>query len=384
MYRIIEAIQENNYHLVDYYIKERDTLNCIDSIGRTPLMYAVLNENMLIIDLLLRNKVDINIKDKDNYKIALHYAVEKGNFEICKKLIEKGSHISEHDAMKFTPLHYSIMNGKSEIASLLIKSGADISNRGQSSITPLHMAAKVGVDSIISELLRYGAHIDPVDFHYRTPLHIAAINGNIISVYLLLKYGANILKTDLDDYDVLQLACISDRDAVVTSLIDTWEASPFNIGSNNNSTLHCAVKSGNIQIVKKVVDVILQKKGHIVDLNYCSNYGTPLHECIDKKEIGKYLLEIGARPNIQGREGFIPLHLACKWIKDKDIDFIDTLMYYGSELNAQCNRGNTPLHCAVYARKYNVVKKLLSYKPDLSICNFQGEKLGDIIDSLEI
>lgn len=382
MYRIIEAIQENNYYLVDYYINEKDNLDCIDSIGRTPLMYAVLNEHELIIDLLLRNKVNINIKDKDNKKTALHYAVEKNNISICKKLIEKGISLSEQDSMKFTPLHYSIMHGDSEIASLLIKSGADIGNRGQSSITPLHMAAKIGLNTVISELLLYGANIDPVDFHYRTPLHISALNGNLISVYLLLKYGANILKTDLDDYDVLQLACIANKYEVVVSLLDTWEASPFNIGSNNNSTLHCAVKSGNINIVKKIIKNISIKKGEVLDLNYCSNYGTPLHECIDKKEIGEYLLQQGARPNIQGRDGFIPLHLACKWIKGNDLEFIDTLMYYGSELNAQCNRGNTPLHCAIYSRKYNVVEKLLHYNPDLNIKNFQGEKLKDLLNNL--
>ncbi|KAH6883536.1 ankyrin repeat-containing domain protein, partial [Thelonectria olida] len=60
--------------------------------GRTPLWFAAANEREAIIQLLLKNGADINMKD------------EKGR----------------------TPISYAAENGREAIAQLLLKNGADI------------------------------------------------------------------------------------------------------------------------------------------------------------------------------------------------------------------------------------------------------------------
>ncbi|KAG4106643.1 ankyrin repeat-containing domain protein, partial [Neocallimastix lanati (nom. inval.)] len=59
-----------------------------------------------------------------NGRVALHYACEKGNIEIVKLLLKKGSPINIYDNNFFTPLYLASFNGFYEIAELLLENGA--------------------------------------------------------------------------------------------------------------------------------------------------------------------------------------------------------------------------------------------------------------------
>ena len=108
----------------------------IEHDTKLPLYWASKdNDNVEIAKLLIKNKTDMNERDK-NGKTALHYV---NSVEMAKLLIENGADVNTRDEDGKTPLHYV---NNVEIAKLLIENGAEVnamSNKGQ---TPCDTAFK--------------------------------------------------------------------------------------------------------------------------------------------------------------------------------------------------------------------------------------------------
>lgn len=97
------------------------------------LMLAIENNNVKSAKTMIKNKdsLGININDTgvrgDGYS-ALHKAVDKGNDEIVKILIDAGADVDIRttDYFENTPLLLAAYNGNLTIAKLLVEAGADI------------------------------------------------------------------------------------------------------------------------------------------------------------------------------------------------------------------------------------------------------------------
>jgi ankyrin repeat protein len=63
--------------------------NTRNQSGLTPLMEASTLSRIEILNLLLSSKCDVNVTD-DNGNTSLHLAVDEGNTEVVRKLIESG------------------------------------------------------------------------------------------------------------------------------------------------------------------------------------------------------------------------------------------------------------------------------------------------------
>lgn len=109
-------------------------VNARDKDGKTALIYAVLKQNTLATETLLRDckdsKVGIVDAQDDQKKTALHYAATLGAWEIVKLLVENKASINIIDAIGKTPLFYAITSKNSatriEITIFLLKSGAEV------------------------------------------------------------------------------------------------------------------------------------------------------------------------------------------------------------------------------------------------------------------
>jgi ankyrin repeat protein len=67
--------------------------------GRTPLIYACERGHDGIVDALLREKANVNIKGYNNYT-ALHYACMNNFISIAKKLVNNGADIDLPDKVR--------------------------------------------------------------------------------------------------------------------------------------------------------------------------------------------------------------------------------------------------------------------------------------------
>ena len=100
-------------------INERDIQN-----GRTPIIYASINNNVNAIKLLLNQpQIDINHRDNDGGSAFL-YGVRNGNFEITKLLAESGASINTTwNDSNDTPLIIALKQQNVEIASYILENG---------------------------------------------------------------------------------------------------------------------------------------------------------------------------------------------------------------------------------------------------------------------
>lgn len=149
-----------------YNINVKLILDSQSNKGNTALHIASKKGNIKIVELLLKNNVELDLQNVKG-KTALHYAVEKENEEGFKKLIGK----------------YNLFN---------------FDKQDKEGKTALHCAVKIDNEEFVRELLRVGADSNKQDIKGNTPLHYAVLNKNFAIISLLLENDANILVQNKD------------------------------------------------------------------------------------------------------------------------------------------------------------------------------------------
>ncbi|KAI9190739.1 ankyrin repeat-containing domain protein, partial [Polychytrium aggregatum] len=110
-------------------------VNCVDSLGLTPLWYAVAGSHLESVQKLLAAKADTEIFD-DNGKGLLHQACLNDTGSIAGLLIDYGANIEATNSAGNTPLHVACSRNSRECARWLLMRGADRTKVNKSSQTP--------------------------------------------------------------------------------------------------------------------------------------------------------------------------------------------------------------------------------------------------------
>jgi len=110
--------------LVKLLIEHGAEIDIRDSIGETPMHFAIRWGYDDIAEMLLEGGAEMGITTEDG-KTYLHFACIKGYTAVADLLINKGIEINAKDAGGKTPLYYAAKYGNREIASLLIEKGAE-------------------------------------------------------------------------------------------------------------------------------------------------------------------------------------------------------------------------------------------------------------------
>jgi len=158
----------------------------LDSGGFTPLLYAARENCFACVDVLLKNKADIDLPDPDGVSPLL-LAILNANWDLAKQLIVAGADVNQWDIFGEAPLVTAV----------------DSRNRidgGRASIDPTNTTGGL---AIVNLLLEHGA--DPnmqllfkpanvrgtVYTRGVTPLIRAAYNADLEVVKILLAHGAD-------------------------------------------------------------------------------------------------------------------------------------------------------------------------------------------------
>lgn len=181
-------------------------INCKDTLGFTPLMWAVYYNHFAVTELLLSYVANLNAKSLGGHT-PLHIAVSKGSVECLNLLCKAGANMNVRSKNGYTALHEACSSGHWECAKILLEHKISVNIKSNEGFTPLHFAASKGYTDICKLLLEQGAAIDFTDTSGRTPLHVAATcpNGKDV-VDLLIKKGANVVKKCLRHRTPLQHA----------------------------------------------------------------------------------------------------------------------------------------------------------------------------------
>ncbi|MFS4493591.1 ankyrin repeat domain-containing protein [Maribacter sp. 2308TA10-17] len=124
------AVSFSDKNLIDCLLHYGADINFNDSenlMAILPLMKACENENIVMIKYLIALDAEVNMVG-GNGKSILEVAVNTGNTEVVKILLDSGAHteIKSGFFMSFdkTPLTAAVSNNDTDMVSLLIKNGA--------------------------------------------------------------------------------------------------------------------------------------------------------------------------------------------------------------------------------------------------------------------
>ena len=144
---------------------------------------------------------------------------------------------------------------------------------------------------------------------------------------------------------------------------------PLN-SEHDNKDIHLAVKRGNIQMVKS----LLEKNPRLMHARD-TNKDTPLHiaSAVGHVKMITFLLEKGADINGKNYLKYTPLHLAAMKGHDK---IVRILVQKGADTNSKSTRERVPAFCTIVAKgKSGIIKYLIENGTDINTRDFNGSTL---------
>jgi ankyrin repeat protein len=269
--------------------KDAKLVNLADEkLGATPLYHAVDVGNLEIVRVLLNAGAKVNAKADDGMTPMLRAAAIVSPVKALEYLLEQGAD-PEVSALGFRPLHLAVKWGNAQVVKALIAHKADVNAAQVPAVDPpLHVAVFGGNMEIIRLLLDHGAKVNALGRNGSTALHHATWNDEIFN--FLLERGADPKLQQSHGVTTLHMACQDGSAALVAKLLqlhpdlDAWDGAEFTpllnaaeagrvdllklliaagadlkaIQKNGRNALHLAAASANPEAVRFLLDQKLQ------------------------------------------------------------------------------------------------------------------------------
>jgi len=204
------AVRQNDVELIDRLIRAGANATAANRYGVTPLYLAALNGNADVIVKLLKAGAGANDTATEG-ETALMTASRSGHAAAVKVLIESGSAVDARENWRGqTALMWAAAEGHPDVIKELAAHGADVNARSSiqkwerqvtleprdkwlpaGGLTPMYFAARQGCAECITVLASLNANVNFADEDGITPLINALINGHFDAAGALLDAGAN-------------------------------------------------------------------------------------------------------------------------------------------------------------------------------------------------
>ena len=340
--------------LLDINAITPDEYNRKDTQGRTMLSLAALNGHHAVVELLVLNSADLQIRDKDR-RTPLMLAASAGHNAVVKLLIENGdrTNLDSREKDGKTPLMLAASAGHEAVVRFLLEDvGALCDPNGQDGygMTPLSWAAEKGHTAVVRLLLEdFGGLCNPLN--REISLISAALSGHKAVVELLLENSAKVTTRDELQRTPLSLAAMSGHEAVVKLLLEK-SAKVTDRDEHQRTPLSWAAMSGNEAIVR----LLLENSAHVNNRDFRGLSPLSYATRNEHKAIVKLLLENGA--DVDNRDGLQNTPLLYAAMQGNQA-IVQLLLENGADVDNPDSFQNTPLLYAAREGNEAVVKLLL-------------------------
>jgi len=490
------AVANRDIHYVRLMLEHgADVYAMNHSPAMTPLHVAANIGDAGKSSLLLKFKADVNAETPDG-ATPLMFAATWGHEEVAKLLLENGARLDIHTAcalgrqadaerllkanpqianerdkrLQRSPLFWAVQRGDTDLVKLLIDSGADVNARAlrygeagnvvtgpevwnrdekkNTGETPLHLAAKGENTQIVQLLLEKGAEVNAQDEDGTTPLDKAVYAGRTLNVKLLLERNADVngserrgspLSSSYDRPEIMKLLLSKNPsqkaldDALSSAASRNKEAADLLLEEGAEADIYAASTLGLCDRVRELLKSeptlantpqghyprarplkLAAANGHLSTVALLIDNGAELHPkdstpaltaaaASGHIEVVRLLLQRGAEVNRKDSMGITPLHSASragelgvvrfllesgahlgatdvyrdsavhKAAQAGQTELVDFLIDAGISANATNNFAETPLHKAVLSGHTEAARLLLQKGADVNARNRRGQ-----------
>jgi uncharacterized protein len=279
------------------------------------LLEAVQKGDKEAVRSLLQQQVDVNADQADG-ATALHWAAHRGDLETAELLIGAGADLNAADDYGATPLSLACANRNAAMVEKLLEAGADPNAKLLKGETALMTCSRTGSAKAVKSLLGKGADPNAREpWRWQTALMWAVAGKHSQVAGALIERGADVHARTRGGFTPLMFAAqqgdLESARILVAAGADVNEATP-----EYGSALVVAAASG-----REALAIFLLEQG--ADPKVADNHGiTPLHHAVrkgfstltgirydahrvippDMPELVKALLAHGADPNARIKE----------------------------------------------------------------------------------
>eukprot|EP00833_Pecoramyces_ruminatium_P013964 jgi/Orpsp1_1/1187996/evm.model.d7180000061757.1 len=194
---------EDKIKIINHMIEKGVNVNKLDSIGNSALMYAIQKKSMPLIELLINNGANVHHIIKNSNQSLLMLAIELGEFEITKYLIECNANVNFRNSNNDTPWKMALKRHNKKIIKYLAKyyiknlTGDDVSFLISNSTNEKLELLKILVEN--------GLDIDLKTSNGDTLLAIAIMNRQNHIINYLVDSGANLYSINKEGKSILNI-----------------------------------------------------------------------------------------------------------------------------------------------------------------------------------
>ncbi|RDW61987.1 hypothetical protein BP6252_11420 [Coleophoma cylindrospora] len=295
----------------------------------------------------------------DQYGIALSYAVDKGDIDVIRHLLDIGADPNYKHGGAWPILMRAVERNNVELVELFLDRGSNIDETTEpSGYSALSRAASRGFKDVASLLANRGADVNRAGSLEFPPIYLAARNNDYAMVELLLKAGADPNQSGSAEWQALHMA----YDFLDVTRLLVSNGANINHLSEGGTPLYLASKWGYSEVVKVYIE-------HKADLEIqVTTDPDDGHTALDMAVIKgqalvlRLLLEAGANINHRAKNNTFPLQYPItRTVDEKEAeDCLRMLLEYSPPLDMRDDTGYTALGSILRRTPVSLVRLLVN------------------------
>ncbi|KAL4978310.1 ankyrin repeat-containing domain protein [Aspergillus desertorum] len=324
-------------------------------------------------------------------KSPLTWAAEHGRINTVQRLLDAGADVTA-TVGGFTAFYQALRQGHTDVVRVLLEAGADPLPSTSNGGVPLLLAVQHGDEDLLRLLLEVTPTNTPGErANYEHAVARAVYYGHIRLVRFMLENAAEWLDVSRNGDMIYQAASTGNCD-MIRLLID-YGVTVEPLHRTARHPLVVAAQNGHKEAVQLLVALSKEKSAPTepvvkglhersmparlvhrfgTDLSQPTKDGlTPLQIVLEEfspPDVIHQLLNLGAEPSVQGRDGSTALHTL---VRLKRHDLLETLLD-GASLSASDSKGNTPLLLAVAVFNVSAASLFIECGADLAARDIHG------------